>query len=826
MRVESHFHDDVVVRLAGFSFAWLRALGAAPDVSVLDARRRLAAAQERAVSSLRAVPFDGLEREHRNAVQKAQRSLADAKTPSPGVVDKLTAAGIDLSAPLAEFEAARTDVKQATERALAAEGATLVNERRELRRWAKDERFREAVFLQSPDALVGVDALVRAPLDATDSQTRQREQLVILFAQRFCAKNDTHSFFGPTAPLNWTKEGGTPFRVSPTFRRKAYLSHWGVNDLGRAFVDRGLSALGVCVTNPTLKFLDGGKVQWEVIRHAGTGMLSRTHREAVLPAEIIALLGACRDGLRTEEIRRDHADLCEGLGELADAGLLLGFPYAVPSGLYHPEEDLLQQLKRQPPSSTRNQALTSVGKLSSIRERFAAAQLPERIDLVRALESEFSAASGTPARRGAGEHYVDRYLIHEEAAADISGNPVTHAALSKLLAVMPHVAALCYLGVWPDRARLRAWFRAHVGAGRPVPIEDVERAIDAGEVAAFEPVPELQTRDEVERRVRSVLSDAIDGRSFGEHAVIPVAALDSALEAVDWSGLDAAYQSVDVLVARTATGEVIPVIGETHGILGAQTFLYDAAADAAAVRERFAGFVRSQVPRGRACELVMLHTQKTDARHPVAELDLEIGANTFRNREQVVRHSAVTVEMDDRGILRLHSPAGDVVPLITTFYYPLVHFLSPVPPAQNDAKDKFFNSSLLPEGGARPWYPRLVTGGVVLRRETWRLGVNDLLTALADPAGLLVGAASLQGRLKLPRHVFVGIPGEPKPIFLDLHSPLLLAVVRKLASRVSAAEFISVSEMLPGADELSLEGPDGPRTFELRTSVFSHPVGH
>ena len=62
-------------------------------------------------------------------------------------------------------------------------------------------------------------------------------------------------------------------------------------------------------------------------------------------------------------------------------------------------------------------------------------------------------------------------------------------------------------------------------------------------------------------------------------------------------------------------------------------------------------------------------------------------------------------------------------------------------------------------------------------------------------------------------------PGEPKPVYVDWESPLLVHQLFRLAR--GAGGPVEFSEMLPGPGELWLDIDGAPRTSELRCAVFS-----
>jgi hypothetical protein len=69
----------------------------------------------------------------------------------------------------------------------------------------------------------------------------------------------------------------------------------------------------------------------------------------------------------------------------------------------------------------------------------------------------------------------------------------------------------------------------------------------------------------------------------------------------------------------------------------------------------------------------------------------------------------------------------------------------------------------------------------------------------------------------LPRFVFLRIPEEGKPLYVDFASPISIEIFAKFVRRASA---MSVSEMLPAHDETWLPDARGNRyTSELRLTA-------
>ncbi|MFE8944791.1 lantibiotic dehydratase [Streptomyces sp. NPDC007856] len=105
--------------------------------------------------------------------------------------------------------------------------------------------------------------------------------------------------------------------------------------------------------------------------------------------------------------------------------------------------------------------------------------------------------------------------------------------------------------------------------------------------------------------------------------------------------------------------------------------------------------------------------------------------------------------------------------------------------------------------------PRVTLGRLVVQRETWRIRAREL-----------DGTSAPLAELGVPRHSFVLVPGEAKPFLCDQANPVLQRQLTRSVGRALAQDedaVVTVSEMLPGFDQLWLSDRQGRRyTSELR----------
>jgi hypothetical protein len=195
-----------------------------------------------------------------------------------------------------------------------------------------------------------------------------------------------------------------------------------------------------------------------------------------------------------------------------------------------------------------------------------------------------------------------------------------------------------------------------------------------------------------------------------------------------------------------------------------------------------------------------LRTELTSlARH---DLHLETDTTpSWRPRSQVVSVGELVVdELDDALIVRTHDGrlAFDVIAFFECFLISNLGPFTVVPPATHT--------------------PRVYLDGLIVSREQWRFGADSLpLHRADDPFDEFVRVRLWMRDTGLPRHVFVKTPLEPKPVFIDFDSPVLVGELLRLARQ---AGHVSLSEVLPALDELWLHDAAGNRyTSELRLAL-------
>ncbi|HEY0194270.1 MAG TPA: lantibiotic dehydratase, partial [Kofleriaceae bacterium] len=297
-----------LVRTAGFSFdrlAVLRCARAAAAAVALDlaadARRQAGQAFDEALAQERFAEhpaFDdpAVRKAFSRQVKQARafaKQLADAAPPAEALRE--VARVVPRIAPRVDA----LDQAHAGWQAASREFATIFAEdferaRAAIRRlYQDDERLQEAVFLESPEAFERIRQLI-ATAGPRNVRARQRERLAVMYAQRFCAKNDTNSFCGPHGVAYMTDEADRARLelVTEDARRQTYFSQWAAQQLLDAAVRRAGDAAPVTLQlHPTAR-VGAGAVAWCLMDHDATTAFRRRYARSALAEGAEALVRA------------------------------------------------------------------------------------------------------------------------------------------------------------------------------------------------------------------------------------------------------------------------------------------------------------------------------------------------------------------------------------------------------------------------------------------------------------------------------------------------------------------------------------------------------
>lgn len=689
-----------------------------------------------------------------------------------------------------------------------------------LRTVAASPRFREAVTWQNRHALqAGLASLAHAPVEATDRDTRKRELAIASYLQRYCVKNDTISFFGP---VSWgTFRGdvtGAALQPGPSLlsNRTVHYEHWCMNAIAQHLSD-----------DPQL-------LPWLAPRRAPTLRIDGTtlhapieQRTEVSPV-IARLLAACDGETPALAIARalladpqlglaDDDEVYALLAALVEADLIW-WTLELPPEELDPERYLRRALDRVGDAAPRARAIAKLDAIAAARARVAkAAGDPVALDAaLGAFEQTFSAMTGRAATRKPGETYGGRTLLYEDCRRDVS-----FALGADVLArIGPPLGLLLTSARWYTHeiaARYRdALRRIHEALQHDTasPVIDFRRFWDHARLlfpGRGAPSIVAEVTAELHARWRDILrfdpSHRRCERSYRELADH----VERAFRAPGPGWPLARYQSPDLLLAASgiealARGDYLAVVGEVHA--GLNTVLVPVLTREYPDPDELVRAREADIPAPCIAPVWSHERSRADvfslARH---DLSLENGhTRSTRPRGQVIPESALVVDQRD-GHLEVRTRDGG-------HRFDLIAFLEHHLIAESHAE--------LAVVGSASHAPRITVDGVVFSREKWQLRPDEVpFLQLASPLERFIEARRWARALGVPRRVFLKVPHETKPVFVDLESSVLVDNMARIARRASA---VTITEMLPDVGQTWLFDREGHTyTSELRIVAVDTP---
>ncbi|MEU3823561.1 lantibiotic dehydratase [Streptomyces sp. NPDC030392] len=680
---------------------------------------------------------------------------------------------------------------------------------------ARTPAFREAVAWQNRPVLTSGIApfLAWTPTAAgRTSMPRQREELVAHYWQRFCVKNDTIGFFGPVGWGRWELDG-PGVEVDPgeglIAATEVYFAGWAIDALA-ARIDAD-PALREWVAPRRVPF----------VRIAGTEVTVPGRPARTVGADEAAVLALC-DGVRpVRDIRAalPGVDVPAVLADLVRRRWIV-WKLEVPAGA-HPERALRGWLERVGDPEARARWTAALDALERGRDRVRTAKGADAVvAALTALEGEFAALTDTAAVREKSAGTAPcRAVVYADCrrAATVRAGRAVYEALAPLEPLLASSAWLTARLAEAVMAEARGVYERLAAQGpvdlasfwfacMPVLHGSARARADALQREFRERWAAVLAVPDGARRVHRALADVAGpvAEHFGPGGGAPAGA--------GWTA--ARYASPDVMVAAAGAeaverGDFELVLGELHlaaNTLGASLFVHQHPDPGELVR-----LTHRDHPRPRLMPLLPKeHRSRLSVRtrhalvrpedYHVALVDVTSGAG----RPRTVLSADVTVTEQD-GELVVVLPDGARFPAVDVF----AHVLTTL------AMDLF---QILPEDGHSP---RVTVDRLVVARETWRLPGPDLDFAdEKDEARRFVRARRWRARHGLPRYVFVVLPTEPRPFYVDFDSPVYVNILAKAVRRMVRKEpdgRVVVTEMLPTPEQAWLVDDQGAAyTSELR----------
>jgi hypothetical protein len=788
------------------------------EPTVVTAADHLLAAQaaeqqvrETIIATLR-LRFDTADADEHTRCKKAIRRL------QKGGIPDLDLQCADLYAPL---RAARTIVESAGaafDHAFT-QGVSAISQR--LYAAAGSDRVREAVTWQNRHAVqTCFDPFLREP--ATASRTTRRradEELIGIYLQRYCFKNDTIGFFGPVGWASFEPDGPAA-SIQPgeslLAERSVYFEWWCIKALAERMERDPAMAPWMAPRRMPFVHLEGQT-------------LYPAHRGPVrISAQQAAILRLCTGDLTAEQIATqltqlrqhglNHAAIYEILRTLQQFGVIawsLDVPYEP-----FPEQHLRRMLARIGDEALRRQTLTMLDELEAAKDAVGqAAGASTRVyETLEGLESTFTRLTNRQATRASGQTYAGRTLVYEDCRRDgsVAFGPDFLRELGPPLTLLL-TSARWLTAAAADRYRQalhQAYAEARPTTGAPT-VDLVQFWGRAQPLLFGEHSPLNALVDTFQQRWADVLLLSANARNVCYSSDALVERTQQAFEAEQPGWSTARYHSPDIMVAAKdveaiCQGDYQLVMGEMH--------------------------IATNTLRGSLFMLQHTHPQRLfdaierDFPDPriVPVLPRQWPGLTSRTLPTLISPKDVRIVMshDSYGALSEHvlpmsafvvEPEGDTLILRTRDQRRRFDIVEAFAESLSIAVINGFKILR-----ADPHTPRVTIDRLVIARETWRTSADQLAFAFdkEEPRRFLE-ARRWALTNNIPRFVFVKVPVEVKPFFVDFDSLIYINILAKMIRRTLNDQptnpWITITEMLPTPEQAWLVDADGQRyTSELR----------
>ena len=688
-----------------------------------------------------------------------------------------------------------------------------------IRQMAEDERFREAVTWQNRHALHGsIDALLRMPAAIRDAERRRREELVVNYVQRYCVKNDTIGFFGP---VGWARlderEEGLSARPGQSFlaQRGVYFEGWGLDALlTKLNRNRELCAWMAPRRLP-------------LVRVEGTTLYHPLMGGQQISAAQAAVLRLC-DGSRTAEELARHliglpfsglkaeAQVYGLLEAMRSQGVIL-WEFEVPFELY-PEQTLRRQLNRIADDRLRRAALAPLDVLEAARARLAQANgdLAQLEEAFVHLESTFTRLTDEAATRSAGKTLAARTLVYEDCRRDVEvvvGRQVLEQLAPPLQLLLTASRWLTVKLAATYRQAFKQIYARLVRQTGSATVDALQFWVQA-QPLIFNDNAGLAAHliGEFQARWAKILSIPPGQRQVNYRSDDLRQQVAEAFAASGPGWNFARHHSPDVMIAAKSLadiqrGDFQLVMGELHvgkNTLGASLFV----SQHPAADELMRG-IELDLPTAKA--VPMSPKEWLTSRINVVLISPQDHRIEFE-RESFVPDRSKALAIAD---LVVEERGGELI-VRTRDHRLAFNIIEALADALSNLVVDHFKL-LRPQGHT----PRVTIDKLIIAREAWHFPPPALAWAhLTEEAARFLAARRWAQQHALPTRVFVKVPVEAKPCYVDFSSPVLVNVLAKLVRRTvaSAAEgMVQVTEMKPEVEEVWLaDGAGAQYTAELR----------
>lgn len=679
-----------------------------------------------------------------------------------------------------------------------------------------DDAVAEALFISNPSAMTRIRELVRDRHGRNDTRKKQKLRLGWSYAQRFCAKNDTSSFFGPLAWGRFDANQADNVRLTQgdtawIKERHTFFENWVVQRLveqiNRQCPDTDRMPLQLntgCYLQEQILFMPIGKSQRLTPQTAR--VLHYISDQQGQEPTFAGMLSACPE-VAPSTLR----DLLEHLVSKR----IVRRGWQVSPRERSPIARLQRCLVDAQVSADFGLAWQSrLEALEGLRRDYAHGDLMRRTECLEGL-NQLLGEAGVDLSRETGAMYVGRYPVYEDCSRNIDIS-LGQAMLSQ---VNEELAPLMRINQWLIKAIAHQLNEAFIEVWEQRQTASPDQPVDfldlLNTLAPLLPALEARLILDLEQRLETAWTQVL--QDFPDHPEVQLCAADierlitllnNDLNVAGFEVFGSDYHSPDILLSSASVeafnrGDYQIIVGEVHPAV--HTLSQPVAAPFGPFNTQINQQVEALFQRPR---LVLADSPESYQRSHIdwplqpsyLQLVLPSGGGCVAAHQQFAAGRAKVLRVNGR--LQVVDALGQFSEDLLCVYSTPMHRLG---------------FALAGSAVAKHEHRRIWLGRTLYKRASW-LFTSDLLP---EPKGSVDELEhTLQWRAwaavnGLPRYAFVKIDTEPKPLFLDFDNPLSFDGITNALKNAGHVKF---SEMRPCPDELWLEEVRGRFCCEIRTT--------
>ena len=795
------------LRSTGFPIHHLTALGGFSELPACAAFEQSFRALQRVKASLLEAANAHSPQACRKLIRKLNEGLALQVADLPlALRDPLSAAVHDWNGVL-EQTATRTEADQQYQ-------AYLERTRQGLIDFLDNDAVAEALFISNPAALTRTRELIRDRYAKNDTRKKQKLRLGWSYAQRFCAKNDTSSFFGPLAwgrfDPQQTENMHVTYGDAWIKDRSTFFENWAVqrlvNQINQQCPPPDCMPLQLntgCYLQEHTLFMPIGKKQH--LSPATAQILAYINDPGSGTPTCRGLLNACGD---------TPASTLRDLLEHLVSKRIVRRGWRMSPRERQPIERMLRWLDDAAvPEGFRQIWQLRLEKLESARCDYATGDLERRTACLDRL-NQLLAEAGVDLSREAGAMYVGRYPVYE----DCSRNMNISLGQGLFKQVNEDLAPLMRIHQWLIKAIAHQLNQAFIDVWKQrqnVPDTPVDFLDLLNSLAPLLPAIEARIAVDLEQRLEKTWGQQLEGLADNLDVHLSTAdieqlinRLDAELGVTEFEVFGSDYHSPDFLLSSASVdainrGDYAIIVGEVHPAV--HTLSQPVAAPFGPFNTQVNEEVETIFQRPR---LILADSPESYQRSHIdwplqpsyRQLILPTGGGCVAAHQQFAAGRAKVTYANGR--LQVIDALGQFSEDLLCVYPTPMHRLG---------------FALAGSAVAKHDQRRIWLGRALYKRASW-LFSSDQLPQVKNSVDDL--DHTLQWRAwaiaqGLPRYAFIKIDSEPKPLFLDFDNPLSLDGI---SNALQSAGQVKFSEMRPCPDELWLEQARGRFCCEIRTT--------